>query len=72
MCEISSGQAGGGDQQQQGHLLHSSDNFNEFVILLMGQHKYAVTLSNDCPTCTPAGLRKRSRYGMRGHEVRAW
>ena len=27
-----------------------SDNFNESVILLMGQHKYEVTFSNICPT----------------------
>ena len=28
-----------------------SDNFNEFVILLVGQHKYDVNFSNNCPTC---------------------
>ena len=31
-------------------LGHRSDTFNEFVILLMGQHKYDATFSNSCPT----------------------
>ena len=30
---------------------HRSDNFSEFVIFLMGQHKHDVTSSNDRPTC---------------------
>ena len=33
-----------------------SDNFNEFVILPMGQHKYDVFLSDNCPTCVPNAL----------------
>ena len=35
---------------------HRSDNFSEFVIFLMGQHKYDVSFSNNCPTCG-GGLR---------------
>ena len=32
-------------------LGHRSDNFNEFVILLVRQHKYDVTLVSRCLTC---------------------
>ena len=31
-------------------LYRQVDDFNEFVILLMGQHKYDVMFSNGCPT----------------------
>ena len=34
-----------GEAPQVGQL------FNEFVILLMAQHKYDDTFSNNCPTC---------------------
>ena len=35
---------------------HRSDSFNEFAILLMGQHAYDVIFGNNCPTCASTGF----------------
>ena len=45
----------------------SRTNFDEFVILLMGQHKYDVTLSDNCLTCALRGQERA--YPDRAVEV---
>ena len=35
---------------------HKSDNVNEFVTLLMGQHKYDITFNNNRPTLAKSPL----------------
>ena len=44
---------------------HRSDNFNEFVTVPMGQHKYDATFRNNFPTCGPG---VESVSGLGGYE----